>query len=278
MLIFGGVVLALLFACVGYFRGIIQMLISLFCFALAAILAKPCSYLILWIFTGTHIVPKALVPIVGQLSAGLLLFSLFSFAIEFYFKAKRGGSEQPAAKPVLMKGERYTGAALGGAWGVFLAFFILTGIHLIGSVEEAIGTGTEDQAIEESKQSAITPGVFTNLKNEIEASFCGSMVKKADPVEGKVGQIFRDLTIVMKNPELFERFKNHQAIVRFTHDSRMIQLAGDPEIERLLQTNHYYKLLDNEKIASLLNDGKLFKEMKALDMSSILKEVMAEAN
>jgi hypothetical protein len=275
MLILSGVVLALLFAGVGYFRGIVQMLISLACFALAAMLAKPGSYLILWIFTSTHIVPKTFAPIVGQLSAGILLFILFSFGIELYFKSKRDDSGQSAEKPVLVTGERYAGAALGGAWGIFLAFFILTGVHLIGSVEEAISNRPQDQAVEESKQ-VITPGVFTNLKNEIDTSFFGSMVKKADPVEGKVGQTFRDLTIVMKNPELFERFRNHPAIVRFTHDSRMMQLAGDPEIERLLQTNQYYKLLDNEKIAALLNDGKLFKEIKSLDMSSILKEVMEE--
>jgi hypothetical protein len=272
-----GFAFGLLFAGIGYFRGLIKMLAALFCFALAAVLAKPFSYLILWLVTWTHMIPKSLVPIVGQLFSGILLFVLISyFGERFISPRKDADAPEQADKPAMMSWERYAGAILGGAWGVFLGLFILIGVHLIGNVEEALSTLHEELSPEEVNQQIIPPGIFTNLKKEIEASSLGPIVKTSDPVEGKVAIVFHDLAIVVNNPNLLERFKTHPDILRFANDPRMHELANDQEIERFLQARQYYELLDNEKIAALLNDENLLKELKKLDISSILKEVMEQ--
>ncbi|HUL29775.1 MAG TPA: hypothetical protein VLZ03_04910, partial [Thermodesulfobacteriota bacterium] len=83
-----------------------------------------------------------------------------------------------------------------------------------------------------------------------------------------------NLTTVVNNPHLYENFKNHPVIERFTKDPRMLALSKDEQIQRQLQEQQYFELLDNPKIASILNDDALIRGLKNLNLGEILKEVI----
>ncbi len=268
-----GFVAVVVFATLGYSRGIYRILATFISFFLAAILAKTFSLLLLGLVSGSGIIPKSLVPLAGQIIAGIILFILFYFVAGRILKIREARREK-LKKPRMATGERISGALLGTAWGLFLFLFILTGIHLIGNVEEVLTQPPKSKMEEEIKTQPSSEGKFVTAKKQIEASAFGLIVKKADPVDEKIKGIFQNLTIVVNDPRLYENFKNHPDIERFTKDPRILALAKDEQIQRQLRERQYFELLDNPKIASLLNDEALISELKKVDLEKILKEVI----
>jgi len=268
-----GFVVVVVFAILGYFRGIYRILATFISFFLAAILAKTFSILLLWPVSESGIIPKSLVPLAGQIIAGIILFILFYFVAGRILKIREARREK-AGKPRMATGERISGALFGTAWGLFLFLFILTGIHLIGNVEEVLIQPPKSEMEEEIEAPTSSDGKFVTAKEQIEASLFGPIVKKTDPVDEKIKGIFQDLTIVVNNPLLYENFKNHPDIERFTNDPRILALSRDEQIQRQLQERRYFELLDNPQITSLLNDEALISELKNVDLGEILKEVI----
>ncbi len=150
----------------------------------------------------------------------------------------------------------------------------MTGIHLIGNVEEALIQTPSSTMEEETEAQTPSEGKFVTAKDHIEASFFGSIVKKIDPVDEKIKEIFQNLTTVVNDPRLYENFKNHPDIERFTADPRILALSTDEQILHQLNEQLYFELLDNPKIASLLNDEAFISELKNIDLGEILEEVM----
>jgi hypothetical protein len=114
------------------------------------------------------------------------------------------------------------------------------------------------------------------LKRQIELSVFGPIVRKVDPVGDKLTGVFQNLTIVVSNRDLYEKFTRHPVIARFTQDAKMRALSEDKQIQQLLQQKQYYDLLDNTKVASLLGDTVLFGELKEVDLDKILKEIIED--
>ncbi len=270
-----GFVAVVVFAILGYSRGIYRILATFISFFLAAILAKTFSLLLLGLVSESGIIPKSLVPLAGQIIAGIILFIFFCFLAGRILKIRVARREK-SGKPRMATGERISGALFGTAWGLFLFLFILTGIHLIGNVEEVLIQPPKSEMEEEIKAPTASDGKFVTAKKQIEASVFGPIVKKTDPVDEKIKGIFQNLTIVVNDPRLYENFKNHPDIERFTNDPRIQALSRDEQIQRQLQERRYFELLDNPKITSLLNDEALISELKNVDLGKILEEVIEQ--
>ncbi len=268
-----GFIVVVVFAILGYFRGIYRILATFISFFLAAMLAKTFSSLLLSPVSQSGIIPKSLVPLAGQIIAGIILFILFHFVAGRILKMREARREK-LEKPRMATGERISGALFGTAWGLFLFLFILTGIHLIGNVEEVLIQPPKSKMEEEIKAQTFSEGKFVTAKEQIEASVFGPIVKKTDPVDEKIKGIFENLTTVVNDSRLYEYFKNHPDIERFTNDPRLLALSKDEQIQRQLQERQYFELLDNPKIASLLNDAALISDLKNVDLREILREVI----
>jgi uncharacterized membrane protein len=127
----------LLFALNGYRLGLYRIVAALASFFLAALLAKPASFAFVWLALSSHAIPQALAPLSGLLLAGFFLFLLFDLSAERVLRKRERSRKQSDQTPVA-PWERIGGAALGTAWGAFLAVFVLIGFHLIGNVEEVL--------------------------------------------------------------------------------------------------------------------------------------------
>ena len=289
MITLSGFVVVILLGAFGYKRGLFRILAAFGSFLLASVAAKPCSVLLLGLVGMSGQVPRALVPLTARLLAGLLFFFLLSFLTGRILDNRDEVREQ-LNETLMADWERFGGAVLGTAWGVFLVVFTLTGLHMAGTVEEALLQAPAAAAregrwsatvtsyvneMEEAQQEPLRAAKLGELKEQIDSSAFGVLVRKTDPVDEKVKDIFRNLALVVGDPQLYERFKHHQVIARFTGDPRILALSEDMEIQGQLRAGQYYRLLDNGKIAALLNDRDLYRQLEDVEIAAILQEVIA---
>lgn len=285
-----GLAVLLLLATSGYNRGLLRILSVFIAFLLATFLAEPLSPLLIGPLKLSGLVAKALVPFAGQVLTGFLIFLLLSYVAGRILDHRDEVREQLNEHPIMVW-ERWSGAVIGFVWGVCLVVFSLTGLHVVGVVEEILinpaasaktASGvTESESrdvrdIEGAQQELVQVAKFGHLKEQIENSAFGSLVLKAEPIDQRIKVIFQNLTWVVSQPELFEAFKNHTIIANFIDNPRMIALAKDHVIQAHLQNKQYYQLLDNEKIADLLKDKELYRELQEVEIGQILQEIIAK--
>jgi hypothetical protein len=278
-----GVGLIVVFAILGYFRGALRIVAAILSLLFAGLLSMRISFVFQGIVGDSGYVPKALVPIASILVAGIILFLVFFIVFEVFIKRRQRRREEAGEAP-LQGWERWGGAVLGGVWGLGLVMLIFVGIDIIGRVEQAMASASQISTQSQSPKSddsskdksTISPGDFSALRDGLEKSFFGPLVHEANPLDEKVAKTFESLAIVLSDPELSEKFRNHPTVAKFAQDPRIIEISEDPEIQRHIQNMDFYRLLDNEKIAALLKERDLFEQLKDVDMEAILNEVMTK--
>lgn len=269
-------VVVLLFAAVGYYRGLQRILALLLSFLLAGYLAKPFSSMTLWLVELSDKVPMTLVPLTAQICTGLIFFFLFSSLTNKVITNHETGREQ-LNQPRLVPWEQSGGAIIGMAWGAFLVLFTLTGLHVAGSLQEALffKTSTHETSTDESTLSRFfLPATLEKLTQQIETSVVGELVVEIDPVDEQVQKIFQNITTVVATPQLHERFKNHPTIAAVAQIPSIQRLAQDPTIQYQIQNGQFYALLDNPQIAILLEDDDLYNQLKEINIGQILEDVI----
>lgn len=275
MLTFIGVLVIVLFAVIGYFRGALKILLAFAALLAGAVLGGPLSPIVRGPIENSGYVPRALAPLASHVAMSVALFLLFVIIGELMLK-RRADRRELEGLPRMSGAERWAGGALGVAWGMLLVTITYTGLAIIGTVEEAVSMPAQASP-RQAEASTADAGPFTALRGEIESSPFGTLVEAANPVDEKIGRTFRNLVSVVSDPDMAESFRSHPDIARFVDDPRLVALAEDEEIQRHVQASDYYALLDNEKIAALLNDRQLVRELSRVDLDRILAEVMARA-
>jgi len=274
-----GISAVLILAVVGYFRGLFSILATFVAFLLAALFAKPASYLILWLIKLSGVVPLALAPIAAQFSAGLVLFTIFSYIFGRLLR-HREHVRQQMNLPRKATWELPGGAVLGAVWGTFLVVLVLTGLHLIGSVKQAMVQPAAENAGSGNRRAEYANSIanfdFENLKEQIEASAFGPLTKEVDPVDEKIHETFVKLRRVINDPYLLGLFKNHPTIDRLMGNYQLRVLAADPDIQAQLRASRYYDLLNDVRIAALLNNEELYNELKDVNLGDILQTIIDE--
>ncbi|MBI2266194.1 MAG: hypothetical protein HYU64_13635 [Armatimonadetes bacterium] len=286
---FIGVCVILILAIVGYIRGALRILAAFLALALAGILAKPFSFLTLWLVKAMKLFPLVLQQPLAMVTAGLLLFAVVTLVLEHPIK-KREEQRKAGGLPVRTRWELMGGAALGALWGTCLVLLVATGIELVASVDQTVqdarkpvaaktsdgaGLPVATEQVQEKrvvKEQPAVAGPFVSLREELHHSLFGSAAERLNPVDKKALAVLARLTIVTSDPVLTERLQNHPAIVRLISEPKLRALVRDPEIQQAIQAQQFELLLNNPKIAELLNDKDLMQKFKGLDIEAILRE------
>lgn len=270
-----GFAVILLFTVIGYFRGILRILVAFASLLLAAILARPLSFMCGWAAERADFVPKTLAPLAAVFATGFLFFLICIVAGEVYLR-RREERRDWEGLPAKERWERLGGAVAGGVWGFVLVLITLIGLEIVGNVEEIAlkAVAGPAQPTDAAQPPPAPEGEFITLRKEIELSPFGLFVEQANPVDDRVLKTFEDLMYVAGDPDLFEQFRNHPVISHFADDPRIIAVAEDPEIQQQVQAKQFFELLDNEKIAALLKEDDLFDELKRVDLGAILREII----
>lgn len=292
MIVLITLVVVLLFAFIGYFRGLLKILLTFVAFFAAAVAGKPLAPMIRPVVDKLDFIPRTLKPLSAFIFMALIVFLVIMIIGEILFMI-RSRMRKQAQLPPMESWERIGGMAAGGLWGFCLVMICLVGVSLIGrvsqivtyperaaSVQRQIDSGgelTEEEleAIEETTENA--PSSFSNAfidwQKDIENSILGPLVRAANPLDDTVRRVMEDLIYILNDPVMFERFRSHPDIVRFTSHPKLMALAEDSEIQIQIQNMELFDLLDNEKIAALLEDKELMAELKTMDFIRVLREV-----
>ncbi len=269
-----GILLIGLFIVIGFLRGILRIIIAFLALLISALLAKPFSFLTSWLINKIDLIPLALKPLATFIATALLLFIIFLFIGSFIISLREKREEEQGLPPIPIW-ERVGGAILGGIWGLFLTVLILTGIEIIGNVEDAFlkfsSQTREAQKTDDffkkdwfklQKEEKVSGSSFPLLKEKVHDSLFGSLVQKVNPVDEKVIKMIEQLLTVISNPELLEKLRNHPEISHLTENPKFIEVAEDEEIQKALEVSDFFSLLDNPRIAELIKDKELIEEVK----------------
>lgn len=281
-----GILLIGLFIVIGFLRGIFRILFAFISLLLSALLAKPFSFLLSWFINKIDLIPLALKPLATIIATALLFFTIFLFVGLFIISYREKRREEEGLPPITIW-ERAGGAIIGGIWGLFIVVLVLTGIEMIGSVEEAfLKISSQTQEVPKTddflkkdwfqlkKEKEEIGGSFPLLKEKVQDSLFGSLVQKVNPVDEKTIKTIEQFMTVLSDPELLEEFRSYSEISRLTENPKFINVAGDEEIIKALNSSDIFSLLNNQKIADLMKDRELISEIKKIDIERILDEVV----
>lgn len=280
-----GILLIGLFIVIGFLRGILRIIIAFLALLISALLAKPFSFLLSWLINKIDLIPLALKPLATFIATALLLFIIFLFIGSFIISLREKRREGEGLPPIPIW-ERVGGAILGGLWGLFLTLLILTGIEMIGNVEDAfLKFSSQAQKVQKTddffkkdwfklKKEEVRSSSFPLLKEKVHDSLFGSLVQKVNPVDEKAVKMIEQLLTVISDPELLEKFRNHPEISNITKNPKFLELTEDEEILKALDSSDIFTLLNNQKIADLMKDKELLTELKRIDFERILDEIL----
>jgi hypothetical protein len=258
----------LLFALLGYSRGVLRIVAFLGSLLLAGLAALPLGALLTPLLQRVGFIPRALVPVSAPLAAGLVVLVVVDSLAKWALRRRARGREAQNL-PRVDPWERLAGALLGGLWGCTLVALVLTGLHFLGRVNRELA-----KAATPPPGEAAQPGTtYQTINTQIDASPLASVVRRINPAEDKVVQIFGSLARVAGDQVLLDRFRRHPAIARLTDLPQLKDAAADVEIQQLLDRRDYYALLDHPKLAALAQDKELVAECRKVDLAAVLTEV-----
>lgn len=269
----------LLFTFIGYSRGVLRIVAFLGALLLAGLAALPLGALFLPLLQRVGFIPRVLVPVVAPLAAGLVVLIVVDSLATWALK-RRARSREAQNLPRVDPWERLGGALLGGLWGCVLVALVLTGLHFLGRVNHELAKGATLPAVEVERpaspppvESAPPESTYQTITEQIDASPFAGVVRRINPAEDSVAQIFGSLARVAGDQVLLERFRRHPAIARLNSLPQLKDVAEDGEIQQLLQRHDYYALLDHPKLAALAQDKELAAECRKVDLAAVLAEV-----
>ncbi len=185
------------------------------------------------------------------------------------------------------------GALLSAGFGVFLLWFSLIALRLLGTVAETeikIATkGTQGtkggyhgdrQSGSDDRQSGSDPGAFVrgvaDLKHAVEHGPIGELAERADPLPGRIYSIMGNTTRVISNPAAIKRFSDFPGIQKLSDNPRVRSLLDDPEIARAARDRNYLQLMKNKRLVEALNDPEVMKMVKEIELEKALDFALKE--
>ncbi len=299
-----GCAVILLFAYLGYRRGLLRILAFFAALLIAGLLAMPLAPFARPLCDGARFIPQTLIPVAAPLAAGLTVFIVFSVVTGWLLR-RRERSREAQNLPPTEAWQRLAGALFGALWGVALYILVLAGLHLLGNVERALVAGanpppasppregkpaaqvekpageprrTQPQVEPATAPDEKQPSRYGAILDQIDASPFAPAVRTVNPAEDKIARIFADLATVTGDDVLLARFQQHPAIHRLTARPELLEVAQDNQIRLLVEEHRYYELLDHPKLAALLKDREFVAECRKVDLAAVLDEVLGREN
>lgn len=310
MVTIGSFLLIALMTGLGYARGVARLGVAFFALIVASLLAGPLHPLTSWAVRAAG-VPKLLLPTLATLTTGVLLFVLLAVAGLSWVR-RRMGDERPSwdrslgAAAGALWGLTLVLLSLTGLTTVGR----LDRAMRVGTAESAIRAearrGFEREAeaemrplrptmtaqrYEKEKQKLVAEaeksfyldpakvreragvGTLDTFLIDLEHSPFEKVVEKVSPVTVNTEQVLRDLTIVVGNPELFEKFRQHPKVRPLMNDPHMIALSENADIAQAVIQGRYGELLDHPKLIEAVENQQVRDKFTKVDIVTILQEV-----
>lgn len=263
-----GCIVVLVFALIGYNRGLLRVLALFVSLFGAGMLAAALAPVVQPAFGHFHLIPRALVPLAGMLAAGLTLFVVFCVLFDWLLR-RRERRREAEKLPRLGLCERLAGAILGGLWGATLLVLILAGLHQLASIRQSLDKAGLAPAADGKRLID-----YDSIAAAVDASAIAPVVAAANPYDAKLARIVGNLATVTGDPVLFARFQRHPSIAHLLENPDLLAVSRDAEVRNLLDQQRYYDLLDHPKIAALLQNRELVAACRQVDLDAVLLDVV----
>ena len=299
----------------GWARGVTKLGVAFLALVVASALAGPLHPLTAWVFKGAG-VPKLLIPSLATLSTGFLLFFLFA-GLALHWAKNRTGDERPSWDAPLgaVAGTIWgltlvlltlTGLATVGR---------LDRAMRVGTAESAIRSEARRQ-FEKEAEVELRPlrptmsakryeqeklkfiaeaeetfyvepaevrkrageGTLDTFLVDLDHSPFEKVVEKVTPVTVNTENILRDLTIVVGNPELFEKFRSHPTVSELMNDPHMLALSENADVAQAVLDGRYRDLLDHPKMIEAVENQEVREKFSKIDIAQILEQVRGIAS
>ena len=168
------------------------------------------------------------------------------------------------------------GALLGAGFGIFLLWFSLIGLRLLGTVAETDLKIAQAPSVRDYHD----PGPFVrgiaNAKHALEASPAGEVIERVDPLPGRIYSIMSKTTRVVANENASRRFLEFPGIHKLSENPKVRSLFNDPEVARAARERNWFGLMKNPHVVSALNDPEVFDQVKQIELEKALDFALRE--
>lgn len=116
-------------------------------------------------------------------------------------------------------------------------------------------------------------GPLDDFLLELKASPMDGLVDSVSPFNAKAEKTLRDLTIVVSDPVLMDRFKNHPKVRQVMQEPKILELSQDQEVARMVLNRDYRALLDHPKLLALVEDAKLREVVNQAQLPELIEQI-----
>lgn len=298
------------FAALGWYRGFVRLVIAVIALLVAGLLAKPLAFLASGLMP-TLGVPVLLQPVASAVVTGMILFLIFLMAAAIKVRKskeeQRPAWDQPAGAVLggiwglllallITVGLSVVGRA-DRAMRQSMAESEIRNQARQRFLEEAreevalYGVGLDRQAFEAEVMALVAEaersfeldpvelrqrtalGPLDGFLEDLKVSPLDGLVDNVSPFNEKAEKTLRDLTIVVSDPVLMDRFKNHSEVRKVMQEPKILELSEDREVARMVLAGEYRQLLDHPKLISLAEDPRIREIMNQANLPEVLDKI-----
>jgi hypothetical protein len=216
--------------------------------------------------------PAPITRIIGGVTAGLLTLIAISTIGRVFFKRTSQKESRPARWSY-----GFFGALLGLVFGCVVFMVASEVVRLLGALAQSNVKATENLRARADMQGVeVNPVVsgLAQLSTALDKGGSGDFFRKVDPVPPHVFATLTKLGIMVSRPEAVDRFLNYPGIADLTQHPKLLALRNDTEVNKLLASQSYFRLLRHEKVLELANDQEFAERIKGTDFNQALDHAL----
>ncbi|HUT36753.1 MAG TPA: CvpA family protein [Planctomycetota bacterium] len=248
------VILVVLFALLGYYRGLLRHLASVGALVVASLTAGIVGRWAVGLLTRAPAMPSPTTYAIACVAAWVVVFLLSRFVLGRIAK-KLGSDEQGGPKPW----NRKLGA-LAGAAEVLLLAWVVVGIL---------------DALPEDFRKERLPTVHRELEGSL---FTNWVVRPTSPATLlEIQPLVSDLAVLSEHPEALRGVEQKPEIQKVARHPKVLAVLADPALIQEWTDGHYGRFFSDRKVREALEDSELRTMIRELPVRAILHEAAERA-
>jgi len=253
----------------GIYCGLVRLASLVTIYAFAPPIGKACAPY----FENVENVPAVVRPHFSTLVISLIMLVIGAVVGQIVkaktMKVAKDASRQEKAE---IKKARMWGLSMGTVFGIILGIILLVVFWNIGWVAEEVHLRQSGETDPSRVEDGLVRKVV-QIKQGIESSPLGGIVKKVNPVGVDDYQMVRDVLSIANDPVMLQEFRQHPNVQQLLKNEKILGLLEDEEVRTLIHNRDYKALLRNEKLAALVTDEDILEQFKQAEITKVLEDL-----
>lgn len=259
----------LISAFLGWRRGIVRQIASLFGLVLAVVLGFWLGPIVSPVVPAFGL-PSFLRPLLGGMLVGLTICVSMAIFSQIIF---RKTDDQGFGFIRLFYG--LSGAVLGLIYGLTVLGLAGWGIRFFGSFAEGLNKGAVTASAKQKPQPPANPPPIVSIKRILEASPAAGIFGWLDPIPPNLYQRVHKIGQVFANPSAKDRFLADPSMEAIARNAKILALKADPELQEALRNGEIWTVLRNPKVQLAAADAQLLTALRTVDLDKVMDHALA---